>query len=157
MSILILLLPALFKEHGSKRVPLSGQPVRYTAEELTSLFFERQDGFQEISQIILDNELHGKPGKFRFVYSVGDYPKQFFKNEEWEKISQFFDDIRPYEVMRYTKNVLGFHFAGSKDGGVDNLYYFRDGKTDLAYHSGKYHKFTEIAPFWYLGERNLSW
>jgi len=139
--------------------PIGGSPVHYEADELESLFLSNQDAFQELAQIILDNELC-EGSRFRFNYAI-DYPKQFFAPEEWEKIQQFFNTFNPVEVTRYQYTAIEIHFEMSKNMEQNSLYYIAP--TALFDHPWHYvsgynddRKVTEIADNWYLVEWDRS-
>ena len=73
--------------------PITKNISKYNSYELSQLYVDNQSDFQEVAQILLNNEAffeRCKTGRsFAVISARNVLCKQYFSAEDWKKISQF--------------------------------------------------------------------
>ena len=82
---------------------LCEDPPKYTKEEVKELFLNNREDFEEMVDIIFDNEqllehIREVGGGEGPVYSTAQ--KEYFTEEEWAAICNFYDEYKPYSIER---------------------------------------------------------
>ena len=147
---------------GTKEEHFINENIKYySAEELEDVFLSNEEQFSEMAKIMLDNddfymekEARDGDGDARVI---ANQDKQYFSEEEWEKIEEFFKNIAPLDVTRYQGFIIGFHFPMNDEGYTSTLYYFSHGTymLEFDYHESHADSFKEIKEKWWIGEKKF--
>lgn len=137
----------------------------YTSEELEEAFHRNEAQFTEVAKIVLESEgfaekvEYGNEARARVMFKTDS---QYFTEEEWQKITDFFQEIKPLDIGRYEAVKFGYtkgiaiHFPQNKEGKSVSLYYIdlRNLDDEIAtarYQIGSYDVFKRIGEHWWLG------
>ena len=115
--------------------------IAWTKEELIDLYGENKEELNEVAEIALACDTL----KQRIVENHEDWEIRYssqsdwFSEDDWAKIVDLFEKIRPYMLMRSLRegdDAIWFHFSYRKveDGYIYiSLYYFKNPETAEAY------------------------
>ena len=135
----------------------------YSVDELKEVFFNNNEGFSEMVQILLDNDDFYKEKEARDgdgdARLIAAQDSKYFTDEEWEKIKKFFQDIQPLDITRYGGSAIGFNFPMNDEAWTTTLYYFVNGSNsyEFNYHESHYDIFEEIKNEWWIGEEDTHY
>ena len=83
----------------------------YTGEELEKAFYNNEALFNEVAGIVLDSDevtqlmMNSDRRRARITYNT---PNKYFTEDEWSKITTFFEVVKPFEIERYGSQNYGF-------------------------------------------------
>ena len=139
----------------------------YTGEQIEEVFSSNEERFTEIAKIVQDCEAFNDrmkeegDGDARLISKTDS---QYFTEEQWRKITDFFQEIKPVDITKYNavmygdtrgeSYVIGFHFAQNRKEQDVALYYIDlpDEIGDAGYRARVYDTFKKIGEHWWLGE-----
>jgi hypothetical protein len=136
---------------------ISGKPKVYTHDEALNMFNDNRKESDEIAKILLSNDSFWQnvkdkeTGTVADIYFIDSQVKQYFSQEEWNKISKFFNNTRPYEISRTGDSVIAFDYRTSDNTQNISFYYFGKAETDRTYYGQLYLHFDQIDDHWYVG------
>lgn len=129
----------------------------YTLEEVQQLFFDNQEAFAEVAQILLDNDDAYKNREPEsesrlFLWGSAERYKRYYSEQEYETLDAFFQTFRPYAVERgYDYVYFTFYCTISNEvKGVSVLYF--DEYTAYAMYSQ--YGLVDLGGDWYFLNRN---
>ena len=139
----------------------NGSLIEWTKDELNEAFWEYEDELNEVAEIVLASESL----KQRMIDSyddgfiAGEAYKKYFSDEDWGKIVDLFEKIRPYELIRSLRlgdDVVWIDFSYRKVKGgylAAALYYFKNPETAEAYGSYVGRGLEHLDGYWYISEK----
>ena len=155
IALIILALHCFFAWLSAPRILPIGGEIVYTRDELIDIYWENKDELTEVAEIVLASD-----SLWQKIIDIDDSgfcihdkaDKQYFSEEDWEKIDVLFKKIRPYMIIRKRGGAVFIDFAYGKKEGHEigtSLRYFNDeetymsDKTELRYLDG----------YWYMRSR----
>ena len=137
-------------------IPIKSSII-YTKDELIDQYWEHKDKLNEVAEIVLASdsllqEIIDNKDLERDVWSSSQ--KKHFSEDDWEKIVDLYENIRPYTIERERFGAIGIYFNLLK---ADNnyvsysLHYFRDEETLEYYQKNRWKKeFEHLDGYWYI-------
>jgi regulator of replication initiation timing len=130
------------------------EPQCYTKQELKQMLDDHKEEMEEVATIVLANERLKKHMKEVErdndvnVYSKND--KQFFAEEEWDKVEALFKKLKMTAIYRFGDTTIEFQFPMSEDG-ISNDLYYSTYSTELDNNDA-----TKLCDHWWIIERAID-
>ncbi len=142
-------------------------PKYYTGEQIEEVFHSNEAMFTEVAKIVRERNAFVErireegDGDARVMWKTDS---QYFNEEQWQKITDFFQEIKPLDIMRYQAVSFGYtegieiNFPQNNEGKSVSLYYIdlRNLDNEIAtarLQLGFYDVFKRIGEHWWLGAR----
>ena len=140
----------------------SDSTIAWTKEELKDLYWENKEELNEVAEIalacdMLKQQIVENHEDWEICYSS---QSDWFSEDDWAKIVDLFEKIRPYMLMRSLRSeddVIWFVFSYRKveDGYIHiSLYYFKNPQTAIAYKLAG--SLEHLDGYWYVNEEFIE-
>lgn len=156
--ILILQLMVLFTSCGKSFSLIidKAQWKSYSVEELTVLYESLNVKYQDVAAIVMENNTIKQimiDSKEEVVSIDSIMEKEYFSNEEWQKVEDLFRTTGMNRIERSIKSgkdVIIFIYRNSNFT-TELFYCVTTDEQDLLYHKQRTSVFQEIDEYWWVG------
>jgi hypothetical protein len=139
----------------------------YTGEELEEEFYNNEALFTEVAEIVLGSGevtglmMNSDRCRARITYNA---QSKYFTEDEWSKITTFFEVVKPAEIERYGSQNYGFpvieilfpqHLEPGQCFGQRTALYYIPSENDISISENiiyLYDTFKKIGGHWWMGE-----
>jgi len=137
----------------------------YTKDEFMDMYWEHKDELSEVAEIVLasDSLKQRIRDNNEIDWAIhSDSVKDDFSEEDWEKIVDLYEKIRPVTIMRALRkndDVVYIRFYSIEEDGsyIDSLFYFKNAETAEAYKGYSWvGELEHLDGYWYVEEEILS-
>ena len=157
IALIIVAIYCFFAWRSAPWIIPIGSDIVYTKDEMIDMYWENKDELTEVAEIVLasDSLLQKIIDTDDDGWSINHkMEKQYFSEEDWEKVVVLFKKIRPYMIIRKRSGAVFIDFAYGKKEGHEigtSLRYFND-KTAGKYTSDKT-ELRHLDGYWYMRSR----
>jgi len=133
----------------------------YTKDEALSMFNGNRLEFDSIAQIVtsnksfFENEYETKGGAGTSngaqISSFFSKAKQYFSQDDWDKISKFLSQTSPYMLVQNSNSILEFDYYNQNHTGIIAFYYFGEDNPNVTQYSQMFANFDKLDDNWYMG------